>query len=269
MEQLPPLREREIAIQIEIHPFLLEHAIQSTPILPAVQTMQILASEVKTRFPEYDAFQIKNARFNKVLVLSQEISKIDAILEIQQNSSTSISLSLATKIKSKSGITRKLQHASMEFSLDAVKSLHPQQNPFKGRETSIPLKDIYPGLIKFGPHFCNITKPVQVNPTGSFTSVSGGKPIPGPCILGSPFTLDSAFHAACAWGKHYKNRICYPVAFNQRIIHSPTQPETEYLTTSYFKGEDGKALVYNLYICDKEGDILETVLGLQMMEFGI
>ena len=98
--------------------------------------------------------------------------------------------------------------------------------------------------------------------------VSGGTAVPPPHILGSPFALDSAFHAACAWGKAQTGRICYPVAFKRRQVILPAQPGQHYSVCIRFKAQEGSALIYDLGMYNTEGEPADLIWELVMKEMG-
>lgn len=134
---------------------------------------------------------------------------------------------------------------------------------------SIPVRDIYPGLVCFAEGFQNVIEPVRTSETGAVTRVSGGKPVPGPAALGSPFPLDAAFQAACAWGRKYTGQICYPVAFEKRSVFQPTQAFELYDVEVLLLNQEGGTLEFDLSLKNSQGKKMEQVEGLKMRELGI
>lgn len=267
MEPFPKIGETlDLPIQIPIHPFLLDHAFQSIPVLPAVQAMQILAAELLDRNPSAEVQHISGASFRKLLPLPKNQSTIDAMLSMESLPDGKTRVCLLTRVRTKSGMGRMLEHANLTFAPVLESPRPPVSSTDNGADYKMEVSNIYPGLIDFGDRFCNILEPVLMNPGGATTRVSGGCSIPGAMPLGSPFALDAAFHAACAWGKHYKNRICYPVSFEKRLIASKTRPGQTYPVQILFREEIEKALCFDLWLTDEDRTICETVQELRMKE---
>ena len=123
-------------------------------------------------------------------------------------------------------------------------------------------------MVPFGRTFQNIVSPVRLRPEGAWTVVSGGKPgaeIRSP-RLGSPFPLDAALHAACAWSQRYFGLVAFPVAMQHREIRQQTQSGREYDACVRFRSEDGAQLIFDLWIHEREGRLCEFVRGLTMRD---
>ncbi len=164
------------------------------------------------------------------------------------------------------GFGNSIKSDSPPYSNHCKLKLIPQGNDFN---ESIPVSDIYPGLVCFEEGFQNVTESVRTSEAGAITKVSGGKPVPGPAILGSPFPLDAAFQAACAWGRKYTGQICYPVAFEKRRVFRPTQASDIYDVEILPLNLEGTTLEFDLLLKNSQGRIMEQVVELKMREIGI
>jgi hypothetical protein len=122
-------------------------------------------------------------------------------------------------------------------------------------------------MVPFGTAFRNVVSAVTLWPEGALTVVSGG-PAEGEAnsVLGSPFPLDAAFHAACAWAQRYRGVVAFPVAMARRRVWRPTQAGEHYATVVRFRGAEERGLRFDLHLCDQAGRLCESVQGLVMRD---
>ncbi len=125
---------------------------------------------------------------------------------------------------------------------------------------------LYEALVPFGPAYRNLKGDVLLTETCVWATVSGGGFPEAEGPLGSPFPLDAAMHAACAWGQRYRNRVVFPVGFNRREIFSPTRAGETYLCRITPLPDEGAVLCFDLRLQDLHRRPVETILGLKMRE---
>jgi hypothetical protein len=126
---------------------------------------------------------------------------------------------------------------------------------------------IYKDLIPFYPAYRNIRETVFMSRKGVIAAVYGGDPICGDnSSIGSPFSLDAAFHAACAWGQRYHHIVAFPVGFSERDILRPTCFGITYGASIKPVYADGHMLVFDIRIYDREGNIYEKISGVKMRD---
>ena len=92
----------------------------------------------------------------------------------------------------------------------------------------VPAEKVYAELVPFGPAYQNIIGSVYLTEDGAAGLVRGAQSPAPSSPLGSPFPLDAAMHAACAWGQRYRGYVAFPVGFRERIIIQPTRPGEDY-----------------------------------------
>ncbi|MFV9646580.1 MAG: hypothetical protein ACNYWU_12220, partial [Desulfobacterales bacterium] len=84
--------------------------------------------------------------------------------------------------------------------------------------------------------------------------------------LGSPFPLDAAFHAACAWGQRYSAVVGFPVGFDKRIVIQPTRPGDSYTCLILPVNVTTDLLAFDIWLYDLNGILFEAVSGVQMRD---
>ena len=172
--------------------------------------------------------RLSKARFPRFLVIPPDEHHLPVIVEIDHSPEGSVSATLMTSVRSKTGgIGRNLAHARVEFpqadsSPDSEPLFPDKEKPEEG-PFMVPADLIYPGLIPFGKSFQNVTGPLSLWPAEASAFLSGGESGPENETLGSPFPLDAAFHVACVWGQRFTGQVLFPTGFEKRIICQRTK----------------------------------------------
>ena len=127
---------------------------------------------------------------------------------------------------------------------------------------------LYKDLVPFGPAYQNILDDLVVTEKGAVAYLQSSS-APAPLQpLGSPFPLDAAFHAACAWGQRFSSIVGFPVGFEERIICRPTQSGGNYISriTPVRQASDPLVLIFDIWIYTEDGQPCEAVRGVQMRD---
>ena len=85
-------------------------------------------------------------------------------------------------------------------------------------------------------------------------------------MIGSPFPLDAALHAACTWGQRYAGVVAFPVGFTERTIYRKTKKEGKYIGRIIPVDVSREPLIFDALIYDLDGIIHESVSGIQMRD---
>jgi len=274
MEGLPKIAEQiRVPVDITIHPHLMDHHVEGRPILPAVEAMQTLAASVKAFEPGASVACLTDAKFDKFLYIQPDRESITAFNDISVYENGNIAARLLTKTTSqKSPITRIKEHASVCFSENIKEKTRLPLDPapvLEGIIFDIPSERIYSDLVPFGPAYHNLQNTLHISEDGAVANIR--TPITTddhdiPELLGSPFTLDAAFHAACVWGQRFARFTAFPVAFNKRIIVNRTRPGTTYISRVIPVKTKSDLLVFDVWIYNSDGVLFEAVSGIHMRD---
>jgi hypothetical protein len=274
MEGLPKIAEQvRVPVNITVHPHLTDHHIEGQAILPAVEAMQTLAESVKTFKPDVDVVCLTDARFDKFLYIQPDRKHITAFNDIAVYENGNISSRLITKTKSpKTPITRVKEHASVCFSENIQERQRLPLDPapvLGGIISDIPSERIYSDLVPFGPAYHNLQNSLHISEDGAIANIR--TPITTDDhdiseLLGSPFTLDAAFHAACVWGQRFAGFTAFPVAFKKRMIFNRTRPGETYVSHAIPVKTESDLLVFDVRIYSTDGVLFEAVSGIQMRD---
>lgn len=275
MEDFSPIDgSRRYPLTISNAAGLQDHRFLGQAVLPAVHAMEYLALTVEQVFPDAPLTFSEDIRFDKFLALpTPDIPTVEAFAEIEVNPEDDIEAVLLTRhVAAKSGMTRMKMHARTRFHrtirADASMPKSPTWHNEEQDGYQLPVDRLYADMVPFGMTFQNVVSPVWLRPEGAWAVVSGG--MPGGDIrsprLGSPFPLDAALHAACAWAQRYVGVVAFPVAMQQRVIRQQTRPGQEYNACACFREEDGACLIFDLWLHDRKGRLCEFIRGLAMRD---
>jgi hypothetical protein len=262
--------KNRIPVTIHVLPHLFDHQFMGKAVLPAVEAMRILVESVRPYVENIENASIVDATFDKFLFLKEHKDAIEAFNDLEVHENGVITSKLVTRFQSgKSTITRFIEHVTinLSFSLKPVEEIFDPES-FRGENSFEIAPDvIYRELVPFGPAYRNIREPVFMSRNGAVASVYGGDPVDGNySCSGSPFALDAAFHAACAWGQRYHHMVAFPVGFSERHIFSPTCFNKTYIASIKPVHADSTLLVLDIHIGDREGNIHEKISGVRMRD---
>jgi len=276
MENIPRVTGTvRLPVTIPVHACLLDHHVEGQAVLPAVIAMQVIAETVKQFQPHTDISVMTRTRFDKFLHIQSGIGSIPAFVDIAAYENGDIGARLLTKnIVKKSPMTRIKEHASMYYPHDpsGFTDPHPVCGPFsvlEGACMEISPDRIYGELVPFGPAFRSIQGSLLISGRGAIAGIgtpAGHVSQSIPRILGSPFPLDGAYHAACVWGQRYAGMVAFPVGFEKRRVWHHTLPGEAYFCRILPVQTHPDLLVFDLWIYDENGVLFESNLGVFMKD---
>ncbi|MEW6672167.1 MAG: polyketide synthase dehydratase domain-containing protein [Thermodesulfobacteriota bacterium] len=274
MEGIPQIVDsRRLPVEISVYPHFFDHHIEGRAVLPAVEAMQVLAKAVRNFRPDLSGAVMTRGRFEKFLQIPADSPRIEAVVEMELFSGGGVRALLLTKTRSgKSAITRSLIHAAVDFPATPDGDTAPPmdlQALLEGVCVKVSPEAIYRELVPFGPAYRNISAPLYISEAGAVARIAvpetpGGRQDEG--VLGSPFALDAAFHAACVWSQCYKDTVAFPVGFERRSVYHPTQPASTCFGRITPLRTDASPLVFDIWLYDSEGRLCECVRGAYMQD---
>lgn len=260
---------RRLPLTIPILPFLRDHRFQGKAVFPAVEAMQALAASVREALPDIDVRSMGEARFDKFLFLPPDADTIPAFNDLRQLPDGRVEVALITRTRApKVNITRTKTHVTLCFGKRGDKDPRPAPicEDFPEEGFDIPSDRLYQELVPFGPAYRNILDRVRVSESVAIADVLAAPHPTPPGPLGSPFPLDAAFHAACAWGQRYAGIVAFPVGLSQRRIPIPTRAGEIYRAVVKPVDRDPALLVFDIALFDRKENLCEKVSGVRMRD---
>ncbi|MCP3953054.1 MAG: 4'-phosphopantetheinyl transferase superfamily protein [Desulfobacterales bacterium] len=253
-------------------PFFKDHHVDGRPVLPAVEAMENLAADSLVQFPDTDLSNITEIAFDKFLFLDPRENGTPVHHNLDLLNDGSVRATLQTKIRApQAAITRTKVHAAMTIGDAGLSAptlpLDLAAAPEGICKTVAPEK-LYAELVPFGSAYRNIVQTLFLGNDGAIARV--GSPSPSDnrkdFILGSPYPLDAAFHAACVWGQYTRQIVAFPVAIGHRQIVRPTRQDETCIARILPREVTGETLVYDIYIFDRQGNLCEVSAGVRMRD---
>lgn len=264
-------KKERYPVEIRVYPYLHDHYFEGQVIFPAVEALIVMATVAVANYPQINVCHQRQARFPRFLSIDpqEQVKKIFA--DITDADDGSLSVSIKSMVKAKTGaISRMVEHAYVEFaSSSLLEPLVPPLAGFQhlgGKLFNVPSAAIYRDLVPFGKAYQNITGELTMSPEGAIAHLYGGQGEANDDLIGSPFPLDAAMHAACSWGHRYAGIVSFPVGFAERIIYRKTKKGREYYGKIIPVNNSRESLLFDALIYDLDGTIYESVSGIQMRD---
>jgi len=262
---------QHLPISIPLHPWFQDHHFAGRAVLPAVETLLLLAREIHTLRPDLDLRVMEQARFAKFLVVPPDIPELAALLHWQTEADGAVTATLQSRVQTKA-MSRLQEHGAVRF---PGTPLPDPPDPGVDRQTlsgpifALPAATIYQELVPFGPSYRSLCGTLRLSSReADGTLQAPALPVTGAVekILGSPFPLDGAMHAACVLGQRLVDFVPFPVGFARRCVFRPTRPGVRYGTRVRLIHHAPEELLFDLDIFQADGLSCETVSGLRMRD---
>lgn len=258
-------------VAIPVQPWFADHCFNGKIVLPAVETMLLLATEVAATHPEIDLRVMDHVRFARFLEIPAESNNVAVLIECRKNEDGSVHAKLLSRRQGKV-MARLQEHGEVLFA-PAGKNDVPMAEcvpePPASPEMMIPAEQVYRELVPFGPSYHTLQDVLHLSGQSAWGTLKAPV-LPAPETagesIGSPFPLDGAFHAACVLGQRSADFVPFPVGFDRRIINRPTQPGGSYRTQVQLLSRTNDELLFDLQIFDDQGHIFENVTGVRMRD---
>ena len=276
MENLSqPVETIAISLAISVPAYLRDHHVGGLVVLPAVEALQTVARSKPATWGA-DLCRQERAVFHHLFRIDAGAGEIPALHEHVRYADGRC-LSRLTTLRSGRHLkfTRRMEHVSVWFTLkgreaagveavpppDPAEAIMPEGPTFTVSESRL-----YDELVPFGPAYRNVRGYVLLAETGVSATVSGGDFPEAAGPLGSPFPLDAAMHAACAWGQRYRNRVVFPIGFDRREILAPTRAGETYPCRITPLPDEGAVLRFDVRLYGRDRRPVEVIRGLKMRD---
>ncbi len=269
MGVLSPLMDRiSRKVQLEIQPWFRDHCFAGRPVFPAVESLLLLAEEARSRFPTLNIQAMEKGRFSRFLEIPSETDQLEVIVELEETKNSVVRAGLFSRMQTGTFV-RLVEHGSVYFGAGKNREWEAIQIklPVEQQSFTISGDRLYRELIPFGPAYRNLLE-VDIFPSGVVAEIQ----TPAYCgreveqDLGSPFLLDSALHAACAWGQRFAGCVPFPVGFISRHVVFPVQPDNQYRAVVKVVVGRGTELEFDIDLVDSRGEPVEYLRGVQMRD---
>ena len=245
-----------------------DHCYKERAVLPAVDSLRLLADCLRRFFPGHPPANLRKARFKRFLHID-DLQKTCVVTIEFSRCDGGIRARLLRRLKG-SRISRMLEYAEVCFNDQGIPPepppLLPEQIHAAGNSFVVEPQRLYRDLVPFGPAYHTVRAPIVLAGKGAAASLvgrSGGEDKD----LGSPFYLDGAFHVACAWGQRYAEMVTFPVAIGDHRTVLPVAAGTAcWCLVLPGRIDTKKGFLADIWIVDDEGNLRETAVGVEMRD---
>ncbi len=263
-----------IPLTLAVQPWFHDHFIGDKTVLPAVEAMLLLAAQVLELYPGTDIRRMQDVTFGKFLEIPRGVTSLKLLFEGAVTADGRVQGQLLSRTRG-TLMSRIKEHCRVCFSqkMDDNQDLSipipfGQGLPTHAR-TEIKVDYLYHLLVPFGPTYRTLQETLFLAEDEAWGSLRAADlPLaPGDAsqkLLGSPFPLDGAMHAACVLGQQSVDFVPFPVGFAERVVLRATQPGASYITRVQQTAYTDDELVFDLAIWDNKGQLYEIVTGLRM-----
>ncbi|WP_339135647.1 MAG: polyketide synthase dehydratase domain-containing protein [Candidatus Electrothrix sp. GW3-4] len=263
------MSNERLPVTLPVQPWFQDHSFAGKIVLPAVESLQLLAAHVAEAFPGADISVMEDMRFAKFLEIPPEATEMDVLVEFAP-AGERVGAQLLTR-KACGKMSRIKEHSQVFFPLAAGERPPSQLDPTLPANAlqKIPVEQLYRELVPFGPQYQTLQERLFLYEDSAWGVLKAPLlPLVSTVQeqIGSPFPLDGAMHAASVLGQQKVDFTPLPIGIDQRIILLPTQPSGEYLTKVSAVALSEKELVFDLVILDRAGQVYEVVKGLRMRD---
>jgi len=265
------MSQNRVGVTIDIPPWFKDHSFGGRTILPAVETMLLLASRVEEFYPGTDVRVMEDVHFAKFFEIPDGVTELSALIEWTVSGDGRIQGKLLSRIQMKA-MSRIREHGEISFPPAEPRGRSmPDVDPAPPADSAveIPAEQIYRDLVPFGPAYQTLQGMLLLSEDRAWGRLkSPDFPLAKVSrkTVGSPFPLDGALHAASVLGQQSVEFIPFPVGFDRRIIVRPTAPGCGYITRVVSAGTTRQELIFDLTIFDNDGLVYEIVSGVRMRD---
>jgi len=265
------MSDGRIPVTLAIQPWYQDHCFGGKAVFPAVETMLLLASQVTGLYPDVDIRVMEDVRFAKFLEIPAGTATLPVLIECAVNVDGRLKARLLSRVRFKT-VSRIIEHGEILFSSvgidnQPVPDIDPA--PLSGLVTEVNVEQLYRELVPFGSNYHTLQETLYLSEDGAWGRLKApGHPFLDPVqkMIGSPFPLDGALHAACVLGQQVVDFVPFPVGLDRRIIFRPTQPGSCYVTRVTPVSKANDELIFDLGIFDNGGQVYEIVKGVRMRD---
>jgi len=265
------MSDKRSLFTLRVQPWFQDHSVGGKIVLPAVETMLFLAAKCLMTHPDRDVRVMENVRFGKLLEIPANAATVAVLVECAIGTDGRVQAKLLSHTQL-TAMARIKEHGEIFFpSVETDKELPPDIDPapLTGTLREVDSEQLYRDLVPFGRCYQTLRETLYLSDYQAWGQLHAPE-LPFidavQTVIGSPFPLDGAMHAACVLGQQFVDFAPFPVGFERRTIVRPTQPGGRYLTRVAMVSLTNDQLVFDLHIFNNAGQLFETVTGLRMRD---
>ena len=257
---------------LEANPFLHDHTIAGSPVLPATCAMTWIINACEQQYPGYRLFNYQDFKVLKGITFNETLAK-EHILEIEEISKVNLErIELKAKIWSKNPEGKIHFHFSAQLNLQReipVVPIYESLNLEPDNIITATGKAFYQngGATLFhGPAFQEIKRVLNISPEKITTEclwpeLSAQQQGQFPVQWVNPYTTDLSMHALWVWTQHFYQEGCLPGKVEKFEQFAMIPHNETFYVSCEVKSKTPSSAIANFIIHDRQGKIYSRMLG--------
>ncbi|WP_341527601.1 SDR family NAD(P)-dependent oxidoreductase [Nostoc sp. UHCC 0302] len=257
---------------VEENPFLIDHTIAGSPVLPATCALSWMIDSCEQLYPGYKFFAAQDFRILKGITFNEQLAS-EYVLDVEEISKiNSQEIILRTKISSKNPAGKTFYHFSAQIQLLLQIPTAPIYDAVNLEPDNIITstgKAFYQngGTTLFhGPAFQEIKRVLNINTEKLTTeclwqNISDKQQGQFPVKWVNPYTTDLSMHALWIWTQHFHQEGCLPGQVEKYEQFAATPINETFYVSCEVKAKTASSATANFIIHSREGKVYSRLLG--------
>ena len=257
------------------NPFLLDHVISGSPVMPFTCMISWIADGGKKLYPNYHCFLYEDIKVLKGIIFNESLAN-EYILELQEISKDEEAIVFEGKILSEDAAGRVRYHFSSRLTMR-------RERPIPPRLTSIDLTS--DGVISetnfyqneasslfHGASFRGLRRILNITPelvTGEYFARCIESRTQGqfPVKTLDPYLSDIQTHSVWIWLRHFHQSVCLPAKLARFENFSNPPYDRPFYSTTRIVSKTATKLVIDITVHDEQGEVYTFVEGAEATIF--
>ncbi|MEH2394800.1 MAG: SDR family NAD(P)-dependent oxidoreductase [Nostoc sp.] len=257
---------------VEENPFLLDHAIAGSPVLPATCALSWMIDSCEQLYPGYRFFAAQDFKILKGITFNESLPS-EFILDVEEVSKTNAQqITFSTKISSKNANEKIFYHFSAQIQLlleIPTIPIYDALNLEPDNIISLTGKSFYQNgetTLFHGPSFQEIQKVLNITTEKITTQclweqISDKQQGQFPVQWVNPYTTDLSMHALWVWTQHFHQEGCLPGQVAKYEQFATTPPNESFYVSCEVKAKTPSSATADFIIHNREGQVYSRLLG--------
>lgn len=257
---------------VEENPFLLDHAIAGSPVLPATCALSWMIDSCEQLYPGYRFFAAQDFKILKGITFNESLPS-EFILDVEEISKTNAQqITFNTKISSKNANGKIFYHFSAQIQLllkIPTIPIYDALNLELDNIITLTGKSFYQNgetTLFHGPSFQEIQKVLNITTEKITTQclweqISDKQQGQFPVQWVNPYTTDLSMHALWVWTQHFHQEGCLPGQVAKYEQFATTPPNEPFYVSCEVKAKTPSSATADFIIHNREGQVYSRLLG--------
>ncbi|MEH1841762.1 MAG: SDR family NAD(P)-dependent oxidoreductase [Nostoc sp.] len=259
-------------LTVEENPFLLDHVIAGSPVLPATCALSWMIDSCEQLYPGYRFFAAQDFKILKGITFNESLTS-EYILDVEEISKTNAQqITFNTKISSKNSNGKTFYHFSAKIQLlleIPTIPIYDAVNLELDNIITLTGKSFYQNgetTLFHGPSFQEIQKVLNITTEKITTQclwqqISDKQQGQFPVQWVNPYTTDLSMHALWLWTQHFHQEGCLPGQVAKYEQFAATPHNEPFYVSCEVKAKTPSSVTADFIIHNREGQVYSRLLG--------